>query len=428
MRIHLGSIGCRLNQSEIESLARRLASEGHCIALSPAESDICILNTCAVTRRAEAKSRQAARRCHRAAPHAAVFLTGCYATLFPAEARALPGVVRVVSNPEKASLHSTVGSLGGAGDGAQLGPQLRPGECGQLPGGRTRAFVKVQDGCDNHCTYCVTRVARGPGRSRGKAEVIAEIQALDAVGCQEVVLTGVHLGSYGPETSLRELVESILAHTSMARIRLSSLEPWDLEPSLFSLWQDPRLCRQLHLPLQSGSASVLRRMGRQVTPERYRALAAAALEAIPDLALTTDVMVGFPGETEQEFEDSLSFVRESRLARLHVFGYSSRPGTAAARMPGHLAPEVIRERSRLMRELGRQKQEQFMQRFRARAMEVLWESPAGDGLWRGHTDNYIQVTAASDVPLKNTRTQTLLTGLSLSGMRGRVMPETQEGA
>jgi len=449
MRVYLNSIGCRLNQSEMESLARQLMGCGHQIVHSPAEAGLCILNTCAVTREAERKSRQAARKFHRANPETEIILTGCYVTLSPAETAALPGVTRVVSNAEKGNLCAILDPDGRG----KAQPVWR------LPGGRTRAFVGIQDGCDNHCAFCVITIARGPGRSRPPAEVIAEIQALEAAGYQEVVLTGVHVGSYGRErgdgrrgdhegSPLQILIQTILSETGIPRLRLSSLEPWDLEADFFDLWspaspQSPRLCRQLHLPLQSGSAGTLRRMGRRTTPEMYRALALAALAAIPDLALTTDVMVGFPGESEAEFEESLAFVRQldfapcirplhprgfhGDFARLHVFGYSPRPGTAAANMENQLSRPVIRERSQRMRELGRQKQETFRRRFLGRTMEVLWESPAGDGLWRGHTDNYIQVTAASERPLGNIITPTLLTELRPGGIRGIVKRETRDG-
>lgn len=430
MRVYLDSIGCRLNQSEMESLARQLAGRGHIVVDSPAKADRCILNTCSVTREAERKSRQTARRIQRANADTQLILTGCYATLCPDQAAAVEGVTQVVANPQKQNIL------------AILDPDRPPparGACWRLPGGRTRAFVKVQDGCDNRCSYCITTIARGEGRTRPLPEVVGEIQALESAGYQEVVLTGVHVGSYGRDRASRNgsdqsrppdlchLIQQILLETGIPRLRLSSLEPWNLESDLLDLWQNPRLCRQLHLPLQSGSASVLRRMGRQTTPEAYRWLAEAALDAIPDLALTTDIIVGFPGESDSEFEASLEFVRQLDFARLHVFGYSRRPGTRAANMECQLPRALIREKSRQMRALGRQKQEVFLRRFLGRTMEVLWESAVSDNesgglgrdLWRGHTGNYIQVTAdAEGERLWNSITPTLLTGLRPGGMWG----------
>lgn len=423
--IYLNSIGCRLNQSEMESLARRLASQGHQIVSTPAEAELAILNTCAVTREAERKSRQAARRLRRENPDIQTVLTGCYATLSPTETAGIPGTTRVVDNRDKERLPALL-DLDGQPGGEPVWRTCT---------GRTRAFVKIQDGCDNRCTYCVTTIARGPAQSRPADQILAEIQALTAANYQEVVLTGVHVGSYGrernrerPATSLRTLVEMILSETSIPRLRLSSLEPWDLEASFFKLWQNPRLCRQLHLPVQSGSASVLRRMARGITPEGFRALATAALESIPDLALTTDIIVGFPGESEDEFTASHDLVEQVDFARLHVFPFSPRAGTVASSMEGQLPRAVVKERSRRMRELGHEKQERFLNRFLGRTMSVLWESPAGDDgertLWRGHTDNYIAVTAASERSLRNRITPATLTELRPGGMWGRVLTES----
>ncbi len=428
--VFLHSIGCRLNQSEMDSLARQLAGRNFQLVRDPAAADLFVLNTCAVTGEAERKSRQAARRLQRANPDAQMILTGCYATLDPAAATAdLPATTQVVDNAAKEQLLALIAP--------DTDPPVDPHW--PLPGGRTRAFVKAQDGCDNACSYCITTLARGPGVSRPLPEVVAEIQALEAAGYQEVVLTGVHLGSYGQDAqgagkparpNLSNLVQAILARSSIPRLRLSSLEPWDLQPGFYQLWQNPRLCRQLHLPLQSGSAGVLRRMARQTSPDAYRALAAAALEAIPDLALTTDLIVGFPGETEDEFEESMALVGEIPFARLHVFGYSPRPGTVAAQMAGQLPAAVIRGRSQQMRSLGAEKQEAFLRRFLGRTMDVLWESPAGGGRWRGHTDNYIPVTAAGTAgwpsaarmgQLRNTITPTLLVELRPGEIVGQVL-------
>jgi threonylcarbamoyladenosine tRNA methylthiotransferase MtaB len=415
--IYISSIGCRLNHSEMESLARQLAGHGHSLADSAAEAELCVLNTCAVTGEAERKSRQAARRLHRDNPRAQLVLTGCYATLCPAAAE-LPGAPWIVGNEEKSRL------------AAVLGLEAPEVVCPvwQLPGGRTRAFVKVQDGCDNRCTYCITTIARGPSRSRPLREVITEIQALETAGYQEVVLTGVHLGSYRRDTgecskggSLTALVRAILSETGIRRLRLSSLEPWDLEPGFFSVWQESRLCRQLHLPLQSGSSSVLQRMGRQTTPQAYRALAESALTLIPELALTTDIIVGFPGETRDEFQATVDLVRDLDFARLHVFGYSPRPGTAAAQMATQVPGPVKAERGRLMRELGCQKQEAFQRRFLGQEMEVLWEARGEDGFYQGHTGNYLRVRAASGRSLRNTITPTLLTELRSDGVWGIVV-------
>jgi threonylcarbamoyladenosine tRNA methylthiotransferase MtaB len=418
IKFYLDSLGCRLNQSEIESVARQLVGRGGALVHQPADANVSILNTCAVTGEAERKSRSRTRHMARANPDGQIVLTGCYATLAPRANSRLPGVTRVIPNRDKARL-------------AELllpdpGPTVEPLD-GPLPGGRTRAFVKVQDGCDNHCTYCATTIARGPARTRPLAEIVAEIQALEEAGYQEAVLTGVHLGSYGRDVGrpgLRELVTTVLCETGIARIRLSSLEPWDLEPSFFQLWADRRLCRQLHLPVQSGSASVLQRMGRRTTPDAFRRLAQAALDAIPDLALTTDVMVGFPGETEVDFQASLALVEALDWARLHVFRFSPRPGTAAERMEGQVPRSVAQARSHALRQLAAEKQRDYLARFAGRTLDVLWESAHGheDGSrrWRGHTDNYIAVTTAGYEDLHNRITPTRMTHLRGDHMEGVV--------
>jgi threonylcarbamoyladenosine tRNA methylthiotransferase MtaB len=288
--------------------------------------------------------------------------------------------------------------------------------------GRTRAFVKAQDGCDNRCTFCVTTLARGPARSRLQAQVIAEVNALVKAGYQEVVLTGVHLGAYGHDldqrTGLHALVSGLLAETDVPRLRLSSLEPWDLSPDFFDLWADARLCRQLHLPLQSGCDAVLRRMGRHATSADFTALVDAARARIPGLALTTDLIVGFPGETEAEFQASYDLVASMDFARLHVFPYSPRPGTAAARMPDPVPKSVKVERGRLMRQLGARQSRRFRNRFLGRTLPVLWESSQGEDVWHGLTDNYLSVTASCAANLANRITPTRLVKTSKGGVWG----------
>ena len=383
MRVYLHSLGCRLNWSEIEAMARRLAAAGHVLVDEPAQADVCIVNTCAVTAEAERKTRHTIRALYRANPQARIAVVGCAATLSPETFARFPGVAWVVTNEEKGEIVDRLSVPEGSGEAERQG------------GLRTRAFIKVQDGCDNHCTYCVVRILRGPGRSRPLEEVLPEVQERVEEGYQEVVVTGVNLGSYGRdrgvERGLYRLIEAVLAHTDVPRLRLSSVEPWDLDETFFRLWENPRLCRQLHLPLQAGCDATLRRMGRPITTEQYAALVETARAAISDLALTTDVMVGFPGEDEGDFVESLAFVERMGFARLHVFPFSPRPGTPAARLPDQVPVSVRRERARRMREVGDRLAETFQQRFVGREMEVLWEHRRDDGLWHGLTDNYLRV-------------------------------------
>ena len=330
MKIFLDTVGCRLNQSEIEHMAAQFRAAGHHIVADAVEADLVVVNTCAVTNDAAADSRQAIRHAAHAGK-ARIVATGCWATLDPQSAASLPSVVEVVQNEAKDHLVSSLLHL----DEDVLGMEERQA----VPGdhSRTRAFLKVQDGCDNACTFCITRIARGKGRSRAIEDVVREVNLSLAGGAKEVVLTGVHLGSWGQDFNrplhLRQLVEAILARTTAPRLRLSSLEPWDLDESFFSLWQDRRLCAHFHLPLQSGSAGILKRMARKTTPRGFQTLVEQIRRQVPGAAVTTDLIVGFPGEGQREFDESADFIKKMQFAGGHVFQYSTRPGTAAARFP-----------------------------------------------------------------------------------------------
>jgi len=416
MNVYLQSLGCRLNRSEIEKMARQFVATGCAVVAEPARAEVCVVNTCAVTAQAERKSRRSVRALARANPEARIAAVGCYATLAPSHCCALPGVAWVVPNAEKKHVVGRVISAlpSQNGEGACLAPL------------HTRAFVKIQDGCDNHCTYCIVRLLRGPSRSRSVDGIVAEVQVLVEAGCQEAVLTGVNLGSYGRDlgdsNGLYALVETLLTHTDLPRLRLSSLEPWDVDEAFFDLWENPRLCRQLHLPLQSGSDETLRRMGRRVTTAEFSRLVDAARAVAPDIAVTTDVIVGFPGEDESAFRASCNFVTGVRFARLHVFPYSPRPGTAARRLPGQVARRVRRERARAMRELGARQASRFCRRFVGREMSVLWERRRRGGLWSGLTDNYLRVLAPAERDLHNKLTPTRL----LTVQNGHLIGEPME--
>lgn len=423
LRIYLDTVGCRLNQSEIETFARQFRSAGHTLVATPGEADLVVINTCAVTARAASDSRQKIRQSHRAGA-GEVIVTGCWSSLEPDRAAALPGVSRVVPNLEKDRLVPLLLDL----------PvetfDLEPIEREPVPGARlrTRAFIKVQDGCDNHCTFCVTTLARGAGRSLLMEHILHDIASAVGGGAQEIVLTGVHLGSWGrdlPQSRhLRQLVKDILAQSAVPRLRLSSLEPWDLDPDFFSLWQDPRLCRQLHLPLQSGCDQTLRRMARRTSQSSFAALVGAARRVSPDIAITTDVIVGFPGETEAEFADSLAFVHQMDFAGGHVFTFSARPGTAAARFPGQVPHPVRKERSTAMRAALAKSGERYRTRFINHTLPVLWESATSVGPqgWTlsGLTDNYLRVSARAPQHLWNSITPVRVTALEGAGLTGEL--------
>jgi len=426
MRIRLDSVGCRLNIGEIEAAARRLSRYGHHVVEANGKADLVVLNTCAVTGEAVRKSRHLIRRIRRLNPNARIVVTGCFAELEPGSAANL-GADLVVGNDDKDNLldrlvsHGMLPPLGSAG----LGDSPQGSECS----GRTRAFLKVQDGCDYRCAYCIVTTARGRGRSRPAPEVIDEVRDLIRIGYREVVLTGVHLGSYGNDlgrgNDLERLIRSILAETSLERLRLSSLEPWDLDDAFFTLFKDRRVLPHLHLPLQSGCDATLDRMARRTTVAAFRSLVAAARCAIPDLSVSTDVMVAFPGETAAEFAASLATVEELSFSRLHVFKYSRRPGTPAASMPHQIPGPIAAERSRRMQALGDRLARLHRLAHLGRCMSVLWETFEADGSrrrWSGLTDNYIRVYAETDsnVDLANRIADVTLIECLENGMLGTV--------
>lgn len=424
MKIYLDSVGCRLNQSEIENYAIQFRSAGHTLVSNLQEAQMLVLNTCAVTAAASADSRQKIRQASRAGV-TQIVVTGCMSTLEPQTSASLPGVIKVVPNENKDSLVSDLLQIDM--DTFDLEPIARE----PIPGARmrTRAFIKVQDGCDNKCTFCVTTLARGESRSRKISEILADIRAALLGGAQEIVLTGVHMGSWGYDFDkphhLRDLVSEILSLSELPRLRLSSLEPWDLDESFFDLWEDPRLCRHLHLPLQSGSGATLRRMARKTTPTAFSALLAAARERIPGLAITTDVIVGFPGESQAEFEESLAFVKAMRFSGAHVFTYSAREGTAAAKMPAQVHNFTRKERSSLMRDAVSESSRDFQENHIGKEVEVLWESvhPHEDGLWclSGLTDNNLRITAYSEQPVWNQITLAEIKVLNDNGLNAEII-------
>jgi len=442
MNVYLTALGCKLNQAEVDDLARRFAHEGHRVVADPAGADWAVVNTCAVTHVAARKSRQLLRQLRRAQPDLRIAVIGCYGETDPTQAAALAGVECVVPNAAKDEVVARVlARMDGAADGTFIEPSA-PAATHATAGGRTRTFIKIQDGCDNVCTYCVVRLARGAQRSRPPEDVLADVAARVAEGYREVVLTGVHIGAYGRDSapgaplppergwSLARLVGEVLKSAPPARLRLSSIEPWDLTPDLLALWDDPRLCRHIHLPLQSGCDATLRRMARRYTAAQYRELVVAIRDRIPDVALTTDVIVGFPGETEAEFRQSSALIEELAFSRLHVFRYSPRPGTAAASAPDPVAPSVAQARGRTLARLGRESALRHHRRLIGREVTVLFEASreGREGrTWSGLTDTYVRVTAPSADDLHNTLRRVLCEGADASGVWGRIVGEADAG-
>lgn len=396
MKIFFDSVGCRLNQSEVERLGNIFRALGHHIVGEASQADLAVVNTCAVTVKAAADSRKKLRRAARKGAKQVIAI-GCWASLYPDRAIALKGVTGVISNSEKDFLASKVLDIP-VEEVSKLKLTRVP-----LPGdrARTRAFIKVQEGCDGHCTYCLTRVARGRSQSRCLEAIRRDIRAALAGDAKEVVLTGVQLGAWGRDfespARLDQLIAAVMSMAGVQRVRLSSIEPWDFKPSYLNLWGDKRLCRHLHIPLQSADDRILRAMRRPITREKYANLISLIRNAVPDIAITTDVIVGFPGETEDAFEATRAFIKQMDFAGGHVFSFSPRQGTAAYEMKDRVPIQVAKARNAELRRLFKENGWNYLDGFIGRHAEVLWESSKKnqDSTWSlsGLTDNYIRVYA-----------------------------------
>ena len=421
------SVGCKVNQGELRQWGVSLARVGVKLVAPGEPADLAIVNTCTVTGEGDKSSRQAIRQAARANPDGYLVVTGCYASVDPNAVGQINGVDLVVANDNKDEIVRQLADVGlvpnvapdpDAAADAWTHRSERPGWVTLMPGleRKARAFVKVQDGCNSHCTYCIVPAARGPQRSRPVQAIVDEVNLLYRLGYRESVLSGVQIGAYGRDwdretrrvrrsggPTLTELCERLLAETPMPRIRISSIQPQDWPDGFLDLWADTRMCRHLHLPLQSGSDTVLRRMVRRYRAADFRALVERVRTVMPEVAITADVMVGFPGETEAEHAESLAMIREMAFSEQHVFRYSSRPGTAAARLPDDVPPQIKKRRSEEARALDAELRRVYKSRFLGRTMEVLWEEPAstpvpehGELVWSGLTDNYLRAFARGD--------------------------------
>ena len=394
MNINFQALGCRLNEAELETWASQFLMRGHQVTTDSSEADIVVFNSCAVTSEADRKSRQQIGRLHRINPGARLVVTGCHASLNSEAVKNYLGVDLVVGNQNKETLvDETLDQFGGPR------AKLEPGnENALFLRGRHRAFIKVQDGCRYRCSYCIVTIARGAERSRSVNEIINEINALHRQGIQEIAITGVHVGGYGSDTgsSLYELLSEILDRTEIPRIRLASVEPWDLADNFFGLFQDSRLMPHMHLPIQSGSDSVLRRMARRCKTAEFSQIVDKARAAVPLFNITTDIIVGFPGETEQEWQQTLEYVERTGFGHMHIFSYSRREGTKAAELPGQIDIATRKLRSRQMHKLAARLKSKELQKQVGKTSAVLWEQQINTetGLWVGYTPHYHKIVSS----------------------------------
>ena len=407
MRVALTALGCRLNEAELEHWASGFQAAGYRLSNSADDADLVVVNTCAVTSEAVKKSRQLIRRTRRRNAKAKLVVSGCYASLQPGINNELPGIDLIVGNTEKDRLVDIVKQR----LSVEAMPEMaaEPGETALFTRGRNRAFIKIQDGCRHKCTFCIVTVARGSERSRTMKDIIDEINGLHSQQILEVILTGVHIGGYGHDlgTDLSSLIHTILTETDVPRLRLGSLEPWNLDNDFFKLFDNPRFMPHLHLPLQSGSDSVLRRMGRRCSTGAYTDLVRTARECIPGINLTTDIIAGFPGETDTEWQHTLDYCQAIGFPHIHVFPYSLRSGTRAAALPGRIPAEVKKNRCRQLHIVAQQLKHDFMQQHVGRSFPVLLENGVnvinGQRVRFGYSPNYLRTATpvSNDSPCAN---------------------------
>lgn len=394
------TLGCKLNSADAQAISFALQEHGFAEVPFDQRADVYIVNTCTVTHVADKKNRQYLRKARvRGGEDAMVAAVGCYTSVAPEDAAAMDEVDLVLGSADKervvtAAVERFADRLAAVG--------LRDTHLLTRSAGRTRRMIKIQEGCDARCTFCIVPAARGKSVSVASAQVCREVTESAALGYREVVLTGTYVGMFAEEgadgTRLRlpALLARVLAGQTPPRIRLTSVGPAELTPGLLALWADARLARHLHMPIQSGSARVLRLMRRRYNPDQFRHAVGRVRAAIPECSITTDVIVGFPGETEADFADTLALCRELQFSKIHAFPYSERAGTEAAGMAGQLPPEVKKERMARLLALSDELSLAYHRQFVGRTLAVLWERREPDGRWSGLTDNYLRVLAGSD--------------------------------
>jgi threonylcarbamoyladenosine tRNA methylthiotransferase MtaB len=405
LQFHISTLGCKVNQHESDILAAALNAHGWQAVEDGAIADVCIVNTCTVTQKASMQSRQLIRQLQRSHPGARIIVTGCYAQIAPEEIESIDGVHAIVGHSRKSDLpelivqaaaHTDAHPFCSVEDLDTAIPFAEPEVT--APGTRTRPFLKIQDGCNSFCTYCIVPYARGRSRSMRPGQVLHHLRHMGAMGYHEVVLTGIHLGAYGidlsPSINLQALLDQIETHQPLMRIRLSSIEPNELNRSIIDLVASSDIfCPHFHLPLQSGDDTILKRMHRPYTRDLFRQQVLAIKTRMPQAAVGADVLVGFPGEGDHSFANTARLIEELPLSYLHVFPFSSRPGTPACDYPDQIPPQVIKQRTARIREIGLKKKRVFMRSAVGQQAAVLVETrrDTATGRLKGLTPNYLSV-------------------------------------
>ena len=406
-KIAFYTLGCKVNQADTASMENLFLRSGHQLVSFDGEADVYIINTCVVTNTGQRKSRQTIHRAIRKNPNALIVVTGCYPQTAAEEVKAIAGVDMIIGNQDRAQIvqlveerlaHRQTDTLD-AVHKLTASTAFEEMAAGDITD-KTRAFLKIQEGCNQFCTYCIIPYARGPLRSRSLESIRTETQRLISAGFKEIVLIGIHLGCYGKENpngpTLYDAVKTVLEVPGVQRLRLGSLESVEVEPRLLTLMQeDARFCRHLHLPLQSGCDKVLQAMHRPYTTAKFKTLLADIKTKVPDIAITTDVIVGFPGETEADFETTCKFAESCGFSKMHIFPFSARKGTPAEKFAGAVTEAVKKERADILGRIDETMHKTFLQAMVGQKTEVLFEQPAGEDYFEGLTGNYQRVFVKS---------------------------------
>lgn len=406
-KIAFYTLGCKVNQADTASMENLFLRSGHQLVSFDAEADVYIINTCVVTNTGQRKSRQTIHRAIRKNPNALIVVTGCYPQTAAEEVKAIAGVDMIIGNQDRAQIvqlveerltHRQTDTLD-AVHKLTASTAFEEMAAGDITD-KTRAFLKIQEGCNQFCTYCIIPYARGPLRSRSLESIRTETQRLISAGFKEIVLIGIHLGCYGKENpngpTLYDAVKTVLEVPGVQRLRLGSLESVEVEPRLLTLMQeDARFCRHLHLPLQSGCDKTLQAMHRPYTTAKFQTLLADIKTKVPDIAITTDVIVGFPGETEADFETTCKFAESCGFSKMHIFPFSARKGTPAEKFAGAVTEAVKKERADILGRIDETMHKTFLQVMVGQTAEVLFEQPAGEDYFEGLTGNYQRVFVKS---------------------------------
>ncbi len=428
MKVALKTLGCRLNEAELQTWARGFQDKGLSVVTDATTADLLVLNTCAVTGDAVRKSRNLIRRSQRNNPNARLVVSGCYSSLDESLPNEIEGIDLIVPNKDKDRLvEITTGLL----DLPVMPSTATAAESDALfTRNRSRAFIKIQDGCRYRCTFCIVTVARGEERSLPVSTIVENVNQAAQLGINEVVLTGVHAGGYGSDndSSLVQLIQHVLNETDIRRVRMGSVEPWDLGDDFIRLFDNPRFMPHLHLPLQSGCDTVLKRMARRCRTGDFASLVETLRNSVADFQVTTDIIVGFPGETEKEWQTGFEFIQSIGFSHMHIFSYSPRSGTAAANMSNAVKPEIKKQRSQQLHALMHKMKQQALLNQAGQLTDVLWESgmPLTETTSRvfGYTPNYSRVFVDVDqnTDLKNCITRSQLVGLSDCGEMLNAVP------